>query len=286
MKKNYLRILALLFAASPAIRLGAGAERRDRHQRRGHQGRAEDRGRHEAHDSRQHASRDRHGHLSARRAALSLAARWPAAARSGAAPAAAPANAQPACGQQRAGATGPNGIYHDSTAETYIVTSGSGTLITGGTIVNGRRSPGRQRGDDDPQRPVVQRDDGGLQQPADQRRRHHRDSGRRAARLLGDSGSRHLSERSAGSEEGAPEGIREPGARRKAADGRRHDGSRCDSGTRLPTFEVDRTWPKVPAKWKLGDVSSFAIDAQDNVWLLHRPRTLLKPEDVPRRRRR
>ena len=56
-------------------------------------------------------------------------------------PAAAPANTQPACGQQRAGATGPNGIYHDSTAETYIVTSGSGTLITGGTIVNGRRSP-------------------------------------------------------------------------------------------------------------------------------------------------
>src|ERR1051325_4977525 len=57
-----------------------------------------------------------------------------------AAPAAAPANAQPACGQQRAGATGPGGIYHDSTAETYIVTSGRGTLITGGTIVNGRRS--------------------------------------------------------------------------------------------------------------------------------------------------
>src|ERR1051326_7964607 len=42
----------------------------------------------------------------------------------------------------------------------------------------------------------------------------------------------------------------------------------------LPTFEVDKTWPKVPAKWKLGDASSFAIDAKDNVWLLHRPRTL------------
>jgi hypothetical protein len=35
----------------------------------------------------------------------------------------------------------------------------------------------------------------------------------------------------------------------------------------------------VPAKWKLGDPSSFAIDAQDNVWLLHRPRTL-KPEEA------
>src|SRR6266849_6776802 len=47
----------------------------------------------------------------------------------------------------------------------------------------------------------------------------------------------------------------------------------------LPTFEVDKTWPKVPAKWKLGDASSIAIDAKDNVWVLHRPRTL-KPEQA------
>jgi sugar lactone lactonase YvrE len=69
--------------------------------------------------------------------------------------------------------------------------------------------------------------------------------------------------------------------------------SRADAGTSgavatagersLPTFEVDRSWPKVPARWKLGDPSSFAIDAQDRVWLLHRPRTLIKPEDVPKR---
>jgi hypothetical protein len=50
-------------------------------------------------------------------------------------------------------------------------------------------------------------------------------------------------------------------------------------GRSLPTFEVDPTWPKVPAQWKLGDASSFAIDARDNVWLLHRPRTL-KPEQT------
>ena len=50
-------------------------------------------------------------------------------------------NPQPACGEQRAGATGPNGLYHDDTAETYVVISGSATLITGGTVVNGRRSP-------------------------------------------------------------------------------------------------------------------------------------------------
>jgi hypothetical protein len=47
----------------------------------------------------------------------------------------------------------------------------------------------------------------------------------------------------------------------------------------LPMFDVDRAWPKVPAKWKLGDPSSFAVDAQDNVWLLHRPRTL-KPDQA------
>src|SRR5579863_1253073 len=51
-------------------------------------------------------------------------------------------------------------------------------------------------------------------------------------------------------------------------------------GPSLPVFEVDHAWPKVPAKWKLGDASSIAIDAQDNVWVLHRPRTL-KPEEAP-----
>jgi hypothetical protein len=56
-----------------------------------------------------------------------------------AAPAAA-ANAATACGEKRPGATGPNGIFHNDTAESYVVISGGGTLITGGTIVNGKRS--------------------------------------------------------------------------------------------------------------------------------------------------
>jgi hypothetical protein len=51
-------------------------------------------------------------------------------------------------------------------------------------------------------------------------------------------------------------------------------------GRSVPTFEVDKAWPKVPAKFKIGDPSSIAIDAQDNVWVLHRPRTLLKPEEA------
>src|SRR5579872_1341942 len=33
------------------------------------------------------------------------------------------ANASPACGERRPGATGPNGIFHDDTAESYVVIS-------------------------------------------------------------------------------------------------------------------------------------------------------------------
>ena len=47
----------------------------------------------------------------------------------------------------------------------------------------------------------------------------------------------------------------------------------------LPVFEVDKSWPKLPPQLKLGDASSFAIDPQDNVWMLHRPRTI-KPEET------
>jgi DNA-binding beta-propeller fold protein YncE len=42
----------------------------------------------------------------------------------------------------------------------------------------------------------------------------------------------------------------------------------------VPRFQVDPNWPKVPAKWKLGDVSSIGVDAQNRIWVLHRPRTL------------
>jgi len=58
--------------------------------------------------------------------------------------AAAPASPSPAeaCGQSGpvpAGGTG-GGIYHDHQTETYIIVSGSGTLVTGGRIFNGRKS--------------------------------------------------------------------------------------------------------------------------------------------------
>jgi hypothetical protein len=43
---------------------------------------------------------------------------------------------------------------------------------------------------------------------------------------------------------------------------------------RVPFFEVDPTWPKLPNNWVLGDPSSIAVDRHDNVWILHRPRTV------------
>ena len=42
----------------------------------------------------------------------------------------------------------------------------------------------------------------------------------------------------------------------------------------LPMYEVDGAWPKIPSNMRMGDASSIAIDAQDNVWVLTRPRTL------------
>lgn len=67
-------------------------------------------------------------------------ARGAGAGRGAAPPAAA---AAPTCGEQMAtppGDAAPGGIAHDGQTETYIIVSGTGTLVTGGHIVNGRRS--------------------------------------------------------------------------------------------------------------------------------------------------
>jgi len=46
------------------------------------------------------------------------------------------------------------------------------------------------------------------------------------------------------------------------------------SSAAAPQFELDKSWPHVPEKWKLGFISSVCVDADDHVWILHRPRTL------------
>jgi len=58
------------------------------------------------------------------------------------------------------------------------------------------------------------------------------------------------------------------------------DGTGRSDVRAMPQFEVDAAWPKMPPKWRLGDASSVAIDAQDNVYVLHRPRSLKGPEQA------
>jgi hypothetical protein len=42
----------------------------------------------------------------------------------------------------------------------------------------------------------------------------------------------------------------------------------------MPVFEVDTSWPSLPNQWGLGQSPSVAVDRHDNVWILHRPRTI------------
>ena len=46
-----------------------------------------------------------------------------------------------------------------------------------------------------------------------------------------------------------------------------------------PQFKVDPFWPQqLPNNWALGEISGLAVDAQDNVWVIHRPRSLNERE--------
>lgn len=44
---------------------------------------------------------------------------------------------------------------------------------------------------------------------------------------------------------------------------------------RTPTYQVDPLWPKpLPNRWLVGAIAGVAVDAQDHVWIVHRPGTL------------
>ena len=46
-----------------------------------------------------------------------------------------------------------------------------------------------------------------------------------------------------------------------------------------PKFVVDRFWPKpLPNRWILGQVAGVAVDAQDHVWIVQRPKSLSEDE--------
>ena len=47
----------------------------------------------------------------------------------------------------------------------------------------------------------------------------------------------------------------------------------------VPRYEVDASWPKpLPNKWMIGQVSGMAVDKDDRIWVLQRPRTLTADE--------
>jgi hypothetical protein len=47
------------------------------------------------------------------------------------------------------------------------------------------------------------------------------------------------------------------------------------SARQAPVFEVDPLWPKpLPNHWVTGSTIGLAVDAQDNVWTIHRPNTV------------
>jgi hypothetical protein len=46
-----------------------------------------------------------------------------------------------------------------------------------------------------------------------------------------------------------------------------------------PDFKVDAEWPKtLPNQWLFGQVAGIAVDRQDTIWLIQRPRTLTEDE--------
>jgi DNA-binding beta-propeller fold protein YncE len=51
------------------------------------------------------------------------------------------------------------------------------------------------------------------------------------------------------------------------------------SAAEPPRFQVDPYWPKtLPNKWIMGQAAGVAVDAQDHIWVVQRPRTLTDDE--------
>ena len=58
------------------------------------------------------------------------------------------------------------------------------------------------------------------------------------------------------------------GAYRRAVDAQ-------GNAKQAPVFEVDPFWPKpLPNHWVTGSTIGLSVDAQDNVWTIHRPNTV------------
>src|SRR5688572_8145755 len=47
----------------------------------------------------------------------------------------------------------------------------------------------------------------------------------------------------------------------------------------VPPYEVDPFWPQaLPHQWQIGQVPGIAVDRDDNIWIVQRPRTLTSDE--------
>ncbi len=51
-------------------------------------------------------------------------------------------------------------------------------------------------------------------------------------------------------------------------------GSKAQEAGPVPVFAVDPAWPQLPNGWVLSNVSKIVVDTHDNVWILHRPRSV------------
>lgn len=52
------------------------------------------------------------------------------------------------------------------------------------------------------------------------------------------------------------------------------EGAGPSSRREVPKFKVDPSWPSIPNGWTLGQVSDVTTDAQNNIWIIQRPRTV------------
>ena len=65
----------------------------------------------------------------------------------------------------------------------------------------------------------------------------------------------------------------------KAGEGERYPYATYKVGT--PMFKIDPAWPRYFERpWVLGQVSGVSVDAQDHVWMIHRPKSLGTAESV------
>ena len=64
-----------------------------------------------------------------------------------------------------------------------------------------------------------------------------------------------------------------PGAAEELS-GRPGSAGAAEQAADVPRFRVDPFWPTLPDDWMLGQAAGVAVDADDHVWLVHRPLTL------------